>query len=355
MDLKRKASVSGNQNSEQPNLSSNSSLIKRTKIDEEPAKIQTLTTSVKTSNVLSKSVKYQVTRSSSLEAPNMLLSGHEGDVFSCKFSPSGENIASCSMDRSILLWKTFKDCKNYGIIKPHNNAILQVLWSQDGQRIYSASADKTVAISDAVTGARIKKFKGHLGIIWDSRKKNSVSSLENGLPVTSVSCSLNGDVLFSGSLDNTITAWDMRKNTVLYKLVGHTDTITGLDVSPKTGNSLISSSDDSTLILWDIRPFCSNPTRISNIFFGAPHSSPGHTLIRPAFSKDESRIASGGSDRCTTIWDLNSTKLIYKLPGHKGTVTQVDFHPVEPIILSCSADRTMFLGELDSSAVIEKA
>lgn len=39
----------------------------------------------------------------------------------------------------------------------------------------------------------------------------------------------------------------------------------------------------------------------------------------------------------------------YALPGHKGSVNEVVFHPKEPIVGSCSNDRTIFLGELASS------
>ncbi|PVU88623.1 hypothetical protein BB561_005760 [Smittium simulii] len=368
MDAKRKA-IYSDQQAYTPNgsMPPASALIKRAKTEQdEPVRTQT--------------VSVTVNRSSDLLAPNVQLTGHQGEIFSCKFSPSGENFISSSMDRTILLWKTFGECKNYGVLKPHNNAILQVLWSQDGERICSASADKTVALSDAVSGARIKKYKEHTSIVncvamqhkytgetdiiasgsddgyvlvWDSRHKKSTNHLEYKLPITALYYNLSGDILFSGSVDNTINAWDMRKNEILYTLSGHTDTITGLEVGPKTGDYLISASDDSSIILWDIRPFCSNPTRVTNIFYGAPHTA-GNSLIRPSFSKDESRIASGGTDRCVSVWDINTTNLTYKLPGHKGTVNQVDFHPNQPILLSASTDKTMFLGELDSTATMQK-
>lgn len=41
-----------------------------------------------------------------------------------------------------------------------------------------------------------------------------------------------------------------------------------------------------------------------------------------------------------------SGEVQYALPGHKGSVNEVVFHPKEPIIGSCSNDRTIFLGEL---------
>ena len=35
--------------------------------------------------------------------------------------------------------------------------------------------------------------------------------------------------------------------------------------------------------------------------------------------------------RCVYIWDTVFQRLIYKLPGHLGSVNDVDFHPKEPI------------------------
>ena len=40
-------------------------------------------------------------RTSSLQAPIMQLSGHQGDVYSAKFNPAGSIIASASFDRQI--------------------------------------------------------------------------------------------------------------------------------------------------------------------------------------------------------------------------------------------------------------
>ena len=40
-------------------------------------------------------------RLSNLEAPIMLLTGHEGDIFTAKFSPDGQMLASSGFDRLI--------------------------------------------------------------------------------------------------------------------------------------------------------------------------------------------------------------------------------------------------------------
>lgn len=69
-------------------------------------------------------------------------------------------------------------------------------------------------------------------------------------------------------------------------------------------------------------------------------------LLRCAWSPDGAHVTSGSADSNVYIWDALSRKLVYKLPGHKGSCNDATFHPKEPIIGSASSDRTIFLGEL---------
>lgn len=57
-------------------------------------------------------------------------------------------------------------------------------------------------------------------------------------------------------------------------------------------------------------------------------------------------ISAGSSDRFVYIWDVNTKKILYKLPGHLGSVNDISFHPKEEIILSGSSDKTLYMGEL---------
>lgn len=47
------------------------------------------------------------------------------------------------------------------------------------------------------------------------------------------------------------------------------------------------------------------------------------------------------------IWDVTTRRITYKLPGHNGSVNDVDFHPNEPIIASGSSDKQIYLGEIE--------
>ncbi|KAJ2961217.1 hypothetical protein NQZ79_g3531 [Umbelopsis isabellina] len=308
-----------------------------------------------------------IKRTSGLQAPVMLLNGHQGDVYTCEFDPSGQHIASGSFDRQILLWNTYGDCVNYGMMKGHTNAILELHWAKDAKQIYTCSADQTLGIWDVETGERVRKWKGHSLVVnscgvsrntpelvvsgsddgciklWDAREKNAVETFQDDFQVTAACFSDAGDMVFTGGIDNVIKAWDLRKKAVAYTLSGHADTVTGIKLSPD-GSYLLSNSMDNTTRMWDVKPFAP-ADRCVKTFEGAPHGYEKN-LIRPCWSPDGNQIASGSSDRSVVIWEVSSRKILYKLPGHKGCVNDVDWHPKEPIIVSASTDKSLYLGEV---------
>ena len=67
--------------------------------------------------VIGSVTKDGVKRTSNLQAPIMQLIGHGAEVYSMKFSPDGQSLASGSFDKLVYLWRTFGDCPNYMILK----------------------------------------------------------------------------------------------------------------------------------------------------------------------------------------------------------------------------------------------
>ncbi|KAL7422589.1 hypothetical protein Q5752_003237 [Cryptotrichosporon argae] len=356
-------------------------LAKRARVEDGEDEDGTMTLTVASSgegqrkNALVRTIK----RTSGLEAPIVSLAGaHGGEITACKFDPSGQTLAACSVDRSISLWRTYPPHENYGILpNVHKQAILDVAYSLDSETLYSGGADGYLIATDLRTGERAHRYAAHFGPVnsvavavsggrelvltggddglarvWDPALdiKAPVAEFddERDCPVTAVEWSADGNQCFVGGVDNEVKVWDLRTNKILYTLHGHTDTITSLALSPN-GHYLATYSLDSALIIYDVRPFSADHMRVYRSLTGAPAGFE-QSLIRCAWSRHDNgaRIAAGGGDRTVTVWEVETGKVLYKLPGHKGAVTGVDFHPREPIILTGSKDSNMLIGELDA-------
>ena len=317
-------------------------------------------------------------RSSSLSSPILRLEGHQSEVFACKFSKSGQFMASGSYDKTILLWDVFSTSdddttttQNYGHLMGHKNAVLDLDWLVVENRICSASADNSVMLWDSVQCKRLRQFKDHSAIvnscsaskstlkgdlfasgsddrtinIYDQREKSSTKTLKSKFPVFSTCFSENCDRLFSCGVDNVISAYDLRTDKILYNLgTGHTDSITDIKLSPD-GNFLLSNGMDNTCRIWDVRHFVEMPNRCVKVFTGAKHAM-DKNLTRVSWYKDSSMVATG-SENDVIIWSTTTRKILYQLPGHQGSVNCVDFHPQQPIIASASSDKTLYLGEIN--------
>jgi Prp8 binding protein len=266
------------------------------------------------------------------------------------------------------IWSVYGECENLSVMSGHTGAVMELHFTPDALNIFTASTDHTLGLWDLPTGQRIKKYKGHTTFVnsvqgarrgpqlmvsgsddttiklWDIRKKQAITTFNSNYQVTAVEFNDTAEQIFSGGIDNDIKVWDIRNHEVIYTLKGHTDTITGLSLSPD-GSYLLSNSMDNSLRIWDVRPYAPQE-RCVKVFTGHQHNFEKN-LLRCAWSKDGAKVSAGSADRFLYIWDTTTRRIIYKLPGHNGSVNDVDFHPNEPIIVSGASDKQIYLGEID--------
>ena len=297
----------------------------------------------------------------------MLCNGHEGEIYTARFSSDGSCFASAGFDMRIFLWNVYGDCENFAVIRGHSGAVMDINFNTDASIVVSASTDKTVRVWDMQTGACQRRFKSHSDIVnavhparrgpqlicsasddgcakvHDIRMKDAVKTYENKYQQTAVTFNDTSDQVIVGGIDNDIKVWDMRKDEVSYVLRGHGDTVTGISLSPD-GNYVLSNSMDCSVRTWDVRPFAP-ADRKGKTYFGHQHNFEKN-LLKCGWSPDGSRITAGSSDRFAYVWEVGSKKILYKLPGHQGSVNATDFHPKEPILLSAGSDKRIYLGEI---------
>ena len=87
--------------------------------------------------------------------------------------------------------------------------------------------------------------------LWDFRERKYSASFTVNYQITAVAFSKANDLVFFGGVDNIIRGLNLKKRQIEYTLVGHMDTITGLQLSP-CGSKLLSNAMDNTVRMWDV-------------------------------------------------------------------------------------------------------
>ncbi|WP_284271432.1 NACHT and WD40 repeat domain-containing protein, partial [Mycoavidus cysteinexigens] len=217
----------------------------------------------------------------------------ESEVYSCAYSPDGENCAVGLWNGTISLYSTSNWEKSY-TLEGHTLHVTSVVYSPSGLQIASGSDDTTVRLWDAHSGAAGHTLEGHTDSVY------------------SVVYSPSGSQIASGSQDNTVRLWDAHSGAAVHTLEGHTSAVVSVVYSP-SGSQIASGSEDNTVRLWDA-------------YSGAAgHTLKGHTsaVNSVAYSPSGSQIASGSWDNMVRLWDAESGTAGHTLKGHTSAVNSV--------------------------------
>ncbi|PWN24479.1 putative U5 snRNP-specific 40 kd protein [Jaminaea rosea] len=383
MATKRGASAS-------TSAAASTSLVKRSRVeDADDASSGSLITV--SSSGKDKGLVRTVKRTSGLSDPILSLSGgHAGEILDVRFSPDGQIIAAAGADHTVSIWHTYAPNDHITSLLSHSKAVTCLAFLRapsSSPLLLSASADGTIILWSPLAPPptnKVRRFRQHRAVVnsiapcptdatifasgsddgticvWNTDERKPLDVLNVGYPVTAVEWAQDGSSLFVGGIDNQIHLYDLHRKQVVYTLSSHTDTISSLRLSP-TGSHLLSLSFDSTLKVWDVRPFAisngngarggeeSQDERLTGTFTGAAVGGNDSLLVRADWSRDGKRVVSGSCDRTCVVWDMEDMKgrVVYKLPGHRGTCTAAALHPREPIVVSSSADGTLLLGEIE--------
>ena len=140
-------------------------------------------------------------------------------------------MASGSADDTVRLWDAGTGAP-LQTLEGHSGLVSSVSFSPDGKLMASGSNDSTVRLWDAGTGAPLQTLNGHLNL------------------VSSVAFSPDGKLVASGSRDNTVRLWDAGTGAPLQMLEGHSSKVSSVAFSPD-GKLVASGSSDNTVRLWD--------------------------------------------------------------------------------------------------------
>jgi WD40 repeat protein len=169
-----------------------------------------------------------------LVAPPLI--GHTNDVIAAAFNADGSLLATASFDFSAIIWDTRDNSKK--LVLQHTNVVTSVTFRKrlnngdNRELIATGSWDGTAVVWDASTGRQVTAIHGPGSKVW------------------SVAFSPDGQRLLTGSEDGVIRAYKL-DGTPDGEWPQHTAATTSLSFSRDSPNLLLSTSGDTTAVVWD--------------------------------------------------------------------------------------------------------
>jgi WD40 repeat protein/serine/threonine protein kinase len=257
------------------------------------------------------------------------------------FSPNGKALVIGDVNHRLEVVDLASGDMNVDIPEAHPEPITSVVWSQNGSVIASGSG---------YTGGPIQ--------LWDAASGKPLGAPLEGHTswISELIFSTDGLRLYSASADQTIRIWDVEQRRCLATLRGSTDEVYGLALSPD-GTTLASACKDGVIAFWSAlpRPEEEQPRLIALGRFVWPAFAPDSrvlaapregtvSLFDPATSKEIEQIPALGTDVSTLIyspdgtllvsgsengkirvWSCAERRLLRQLDGHKEPIVRFYF------------------------------
>lgn len=267
---------------------------------------------------------------------------HRDVVFSAKYSPSGTRIVTACRDQLVRIFDAetgvllralgpssasdaLRDSK--ALAKQtdgHRGEVRFAVFSQDGQRLFSAGEDNMVILWDPETGQKIRTLQGHAG------------------PITSIDESPDRRQLLTASEDNTARIWDVQTGQPLLSLEAHTDRLISAIYSPD-GDTIATLSYDGTVRLWQ-------PKRRPHVRIAAHNDWVRSAVFSPM--PGQRFVLSASADGTGRIWDLQSGLLRLELRGHPEWVNSAAYSRDGRFIVTASMDHTARVWNAESGRLL---
>jgi len=296
------------------------------------------------------------------------LVGHEETVTRVLFTPDGNNLVSCSKDKTVRIWDVRTGLEQR-VLHGHTDRILGLAISPDGRLIASSGADSTVRIWETQTGRQRLCLAGSGAIIdcvafspdgrlvacGDREGKLRIWRANDGHEIRVVTASKAdiGDLAFSpngrwiatGHDDWSINLWDVQTGNAIKTMHIHPAKAPTtprsvvrirLAFMPESRRLLAATLPASEHLLWDLEQGIAVGDAVEE-----NHFSFGQVMAPFALSPDCSQICAIDR-RLIRAQNLISKKVLWSLPGHSlGDIWDLAWSPDGNLLASASSDHTI--------------
>lgn len=246
------------------------------------------------------------------------LEGHEGGVWALQYV--GNTLVSGSTDRSVRVWDIETGTCTH-VFSGHSSTIrcLQIILPVNTNPDPNQEPVYTPPFPVVITGSRDTTLR-----VWKlpspktdppykpSEGENSANPyhlrtlIGHNHSVRALAGA--GDIVVSGSYDNTLRVWNFMTGECLHHLFGHTQKVYSV-VLDKSKNRCMSGSMDGTVKIW-------------NILDGTClHSLEGHLNLVGLLDLCDDYLVSAGADSTLRVWSPNTGICKHILTARSGAIT----------------------------------
>ena len=252
-----------------------------------------------------------------------VLGGHGDWIQAIAFAPAGQRLATASNDRTIRLWDT--GTGTWVATLKQGYAVTAIAYSPDGHRLATAGVDGVVRL-------------------WDARAASALGPLESSTtyPLFAVAYSPDGRTIAAAGKDRAVYIWDAASGKTRHTLEGHTGEINALAFMPG-GRELVSAGGDRVIRLWNV----DTGQAIATL------SSHKDVVQALASSADGRWLASGDAGHTIRIWDMRTQTVVRTLTDARQAVLGLAFGPNGAWLAAACADNVVNVFELEHGRLVQ--
>ncbi len=239
---------------------------------------------------------------------SIALAGHTDAILAATFSPDGNRVATASADKTARVWNV-KTKSESRVLAGHTAGVLDIAWSPDGKRVVTASEDGTARTWNPDTGAQLALLSGHPGAVLRA------------------AWSPDGKTIATVGKDRAARLWNANNGALLDTLTGHDDWIAQIAWN-RAGTRLATASKDYTARVW-------NPDSRTKLIALSGHTT---RVSSAQWNGDGTQISTTSDDDTVRIWDVATSEEKMILVGQRDMMLRAPWNRESTHIVTTSKD-----------------